>query len=465
MADTLERKVDLVVIGGGITGLAAAWSASARGHDTVLLESSERFGGSVVTHHEGDYRVEGGPHNLLVNDADLEAFLREAGLWEKGIDSADEASRRFIVRRGAPVALPSGLGSFFSSPFLSVPGKIRLLMEPFCHGKAPAGEEAMGPWVARHFGREAGVGLADPFISGIYAGDPEKISLQAAFPQVAAIAELHPSLVRAMFRRRKQMRASGESRYARRMMSFPEGLGQMIGHLVRKAPFDPLAGVNIRSIKSESKGWRLRVRVGAEEDVRTIQTSKLLVAVPPTALAEMPFEDEIRKRLQPFEEVESPPVTTLSVAFKRKKVRHPLDGFGMLCPAREKREVLGILFDSSLFPGRAPEDEVLLSAFVGGVRAPERARRDTGDLLEIVTRECQELLGAEGEPVFWKSTFWPRAIPQYNLGYASIAENLNRLEDSFLNLAFAGNARDGVALGSCILSGVRRVKQLTGAVE
>jgi len=460
MSGETERSADFVVIGGGVTGLAAAWTAGARGKETVLLESSERFGGSVVTHREGDYRVEGGPHTLLVNDPDLENFLRETGLWERAIESGEEAAKRFVVRGGRPVALPSGPGEFLTSSFLSWPGKLRLLMEPFFHGSAGRGEEAMGPWVERHFGREVKEQLADPFISGIYAGDPERISLQAAFPQLASIAGLHPSLFRSFLRRGKQLRQSGESRYPRRMMSFPDGLGEMVSHLARKGSFDALAGVRLHSLTKESEGWRVRFRIGSESDVQTIRSPALLVAVPPTALPELPFADGIREELAPFSQVESPPVTTFSLAFKRKEVRHQLDGFGMLCPQRENRQVLGILFDSSLFPARAPEEEVLLSAFLGGVRDPEKARLSTSELLEIVCHECGELLGSEGKPSFWKATFWPRAIPQYNLGFSKIVSRLDALEQSCPGLGFAGNARDGVALGSCLLSGVRRAEAL-----
>ncbi|MGE9290312.1 MAG: protoporphyrinogen oxidase, partial [Puniceicoccales bacterium] len=411
-----ENRADLVVLGGGITGLAAAWTAGKFGAETVLLESSERFGGSVITHRNHGYVVEGGPHSLLVNDSELEAFLKDCGLWDRAVETSDAAGKRFIVRNGRPVALPSSPFGFVTSPFLSVAGKCRLMMEPFLHGTRPEGEEAIGPWVERHFGREVREGLADPFISGIYAGDPDKISLQAAFPLLANIAEMHPSLIRAFFQKRKENKEKGIERYPRKMLSFPDGLGEMVGHLVRKGDFTARPGVRLRSIDRDQSEWRIRYRIGSETEVKTLRTPKLLVAVPPSALADLPFDQKIRENLATMANVVAPPVTTFSIAFKRKEVGHPLDGFGMLCPSRENREVLGILFDSSLFPQRAPEGEVLLSAFLGGARTPENARHDTESFLRIVKKECKELLDAHGEPTYWKSTYWPRAIPQYNLG-------------------------------------------------
>jgi len=453
---TTERSADLVVIGGGIAGLAAAWTAGDHGCDTVLLEKSDRFGGSVLTHRSEGYRVEGGPHTLLVNEQGVEDFLRKTGLWDRAIDSQDQASKRFIVRRGKPVALPSGPLDFLTRPFLSPWAKGRLILEPLLHGKGPEGEEAIGPWVGRHFGREVQHGLADPFVSGIYAGDPDRISVQSAFPKLAAIADLHPSLFRAFLKHGREMKASGKHRYPRRMMSFPDGLGEMVEHLVESGKFDPLSGVQIDSIHSTSAGWTVNVRLGSNPDAIALTAKRLVVAVPPSALHRLPFAEGIRERLSLFSEVESPPVTTFSLAFKRKDVKHPLDGFGMLCPQRENREALGILFDSSLFPGRAPDDEVLLSVFLGGIRSPEKARLSTEELLQVAVKECRELLGATGAPTFWKSTFWPRAIPQYNLGYARKIEILSQIENTETGLTFAGNARDGVALGSCILSGVTR---------
>jgi len=457
-----ERKVDLAVVGGGITGLAAAWTAAAEGFSVVLLESSDRFGGSVITHRANGYTIEGGPHTLLVNDQEVEDFLQSCGLWDQAIESQPGAAKRFVVRDGRPAALPSSLPSFLTGSFLSVPGKLRLLMEPFLQGKGSPKEEAMGPWVKRHFGREVSEGLADPFISGIFAGDPEKISLQAAFPELAKIAGLHPSLIRSFLKKKKISKADGVVKYPRRMLSFPEGLAQMIGHLSRKGSFRSLAGSRLRSISKDKEGWFLQYRTGSEEAGRRLRANRILIAVPPHVLPELPFADGIKSKLAEFSKVESPPVTTFSIAYRREDVTHPLDGFGVLAPSRESREVLGILFDSSLFPGRAPAGEVLLSAFLGGVRNAERGRLDTETILRLVRKECRELLGAHGEPTYWKSTFWPRAIPQYNLGYHNIAANLNEIEAENHGLAFAGNARDGVSLGACILSGIRRARDLSG---
>lgn len=452
--------VDVVVIGGGITGLSAAWAAGASGRSTVLLESGNRLGGSVVTHVDEGFTVEGGPHALLVQEQELEDFLRFIGIWDSAVEAAPNAKKRFVLRKGRPVALPVSLGSFLTGSFLSLPGKLRLMAEPILHGNVPGGEEALGPWVERHFGREVREGLADPFVSGIFAGDPEKISVQAAFPSLAETAGLHPSLIRAFLKKSKQRRKAGEMRYGRKMISFPGGLGGLVRHLSRKGPFKTKVGVRLERVEAGSEGWVLRYRSGSDKELRTIRARKLLVCVPPHVLPDLPFEAAISARLERFKEVVSPPVTTCAVAYAREDVAHPLDGFGMLAPGREKREILGVLFDSSLFPDRAPDGKVLLSAFLGGVRYPDQARLDTQALLETVARECRDLLGAKGEPQFYKTTYWSRAIPQYNVGYLQIASLLDDLEDNNRGLGFAGNARDGVSVGNCILSGVRRVKAL-----
>ena len=391
----------------------------------MLLERSDRLGGSVLTHRDDGYTVEGGPHALLVQDERLERFLRECGIWESAVPSDPVAAKRFVVRKGRPVALPYSPGSFLFGSFLPPQAKLRLLLEPFFHGQPPAGgDEAIGPWVGRHFGTEVREALADPFVSGIFAGDPEKISVRAAFPKLAEVAELHPSLLRAAIRRSRESKRSGESRYGRKMISFPGGLEDLIGHLSRKGGFAVNPGAGLEAIEKEGGGWRIRFRSGADGAKQSVRAGRVVVAVPPHALPELPFDPEIGGHLAAFADVEAPPVTTFAVAYRREQVGHSLDGFGVLAPSREKRKVLGILFDSSLFPGRTPGGEVLLSAFLGGARAPEQGRLDTETCLGLVREECAALLGAKGDPVYWKSTFWPRAIPQYNLGYGDMCAAL-----------------------------------------
>ena len=457
-----SEEADLLVVGGGATGLAGAWTGARAGKNVVLLEAGDRLGGSVRTHSEDGYVVEGGPHALLVQEPELEEFLRDCGIADSALEADPSAGKRFVVRNGKPVPLPSSPGGFLFGSFLPPWAKIRLLLEPFRHGKAPEGEEAIGPWVGRHFGNEARDALADPFVSGIFAGDPDRISVQAAFPKLAEIAALHPSLVRAFLRRARERRREGGRRPARRMISFPGGLGDLVGHLSRKGGFDVRPGSRLTRIERDAEGWRVRFRSGDDPETKHLRAARLLVCVPPHALPGLPFDDRISEVLAGFEAVESPPVTTFAVAYPRDRVAHPLDGYGVLAPDREKRDVLGILFDGSLFPGRAPEGQVLVSAFLGGARHPERARMDAETLLGTVGRECRELLGAEGEPVYWKSTYWPRAIPQYDLGFRSIADRLDGLEERNPGLAFAGNVRDGVSLGNCLLSGVRRTRGLLG---
>ncbi|MFP4352591.1 MAG: protoporphyrinogen oxidase [Puniceicoccaceae bacterium] len=457
----MTDEADLAVIGGGAAGLAAAWTGARAGAKTVLLERSDRLGGSVLTHRDDGYIVEGGPHALLVQDERLERFLRECGIWESAVPSDPVAAKRFVVRKGRPVALPSSPGSFLFGSFLPPHAKLRLLLEPFRHGSPPAeGDEAIGPWVGRHFGAEVREALADPFVSGIFAGDPEKISLRAAFPKLAEVAGLHPSLLRAAIRRARESRRAGESRYGRKMISFPGGLRDLIDQLSRKGGFAVNPGAGVDSIEKEEGGWRIRFRSGGDGAKRTVRAGKLVVAVPPHALAGLPFDPAIAERLAVFADVAAPPVTTFAVAYRRDQVAHPLDGFGVLAPSRERRKVLGVLFDSSLFPGRTPEGQVLLSAFLGGARAPDQGRLDTETCLRLVREECAALLGAVGDPVYWKSTFWPRAIPQYNLGYRDIVAVFDRIETAAEGLAFAGNARDGVSLGNCLLSGVNRTEGL-----
>jgi oxygen-dependent protoporphyrinogen oxidase len=202
--------------------------------------------------------------------------------------------------------------------------------------------------------------------------------------------------------------------------------------------------VSIDSIRRGESGWTI------EWNQTRHHYDRVILTTPAHALPKLPLEAALHQALAFLAAVDYPPVSVLSLAFKRPKVAHPLDGFGVLVPECEKRTVLGVLFPSSLFRGRAPGDEVLLTAFVGGERQPELAVPETGAVLATVLPELREWLGASGEPTFVHHKHWPKAIPQYKLGYGTLLDQMKRVEANFPGLELAGNYRDGISLSYCI---------------
>lgn len=443
----------IAIIGSGITALARAWELTRQGHTCTVLESSDHIGGSIQSHREGPYLAEEGPNSLQVNSPEVDAFLQSIPGLEARIVEADAAAKkRYIVRDGQLHAVPMNPWQAITTSLWSVGGRLRVLQEPFIKPIAADSEESAADFVRRRLGNELYQYAINPLIGGIYAGDPEQLSLRYAFPKLYALEQNHGGLIRgaiAKMRTAKRSNAQPDApAFKKRIISFKDGLAEL-PHLLAQALGDKVqAGVSIDSIQQDGAHWTLSCN-GQRRSF-----DQILVTLPAHALGKLPFPEGVRQSFQPLAAIDYPPVSVLSLAFKRSDVAHPLDGFGALVPECEQRNILGVLFPSSLFAGRAPKDEVLLTAFVGGERQPALATPDTAALQTTVLDELRPLLGVHGEPTFVHHRHWPRAIPQYKLGYGTKLDHMTKIEADFPGLQLAGNYRDGISLTYCIESAV-----------
>lgn len=448
-----EKDPGTIVIGAGLTGLAAAVELRRAGHRVLVLEAGGRAGGAVCTDAADGFLAERGPNTLMVNDPQVGEFLRVNGL--EGEMVAPRAARRFIVRGGKPLALPSGPAGAVTTPVFSLAGKLRILAEPFIP-RGTVDDESLADLVRRRLGPEMLAYAIEPFVAGIYAGNPEKLSARHAFPKLWNLERRHGSFIRGALR----LRRSGPPQ---RMVSFRNGMRALPDALAASLGADLRLGAHVEEIVRGDDGrWRVTWREGggASSDAGA---PKLVCAVPAFAVPPLPWPGALRDGLGILDEIEYPPVTVVVHGFRRADVAHPLDGFGMLVPAAERRRILGTLFTSSLFPGRAPEGCVLLTTFVGGARQPRLAELGDDALDQDVCSDLRELLGLDGPPVFRRIYRWPRAIPQYNTGYGRILSALESLEAAWPGLHLAGNYRGGIAAGQCILNGMQLAARIAGA--
>lgn len=454
---TLENDLNLennshnqiLVIGAGLTGLTAACALKQRGASVTVLELSSRSGGAVRSERVDGFLVEHGPNSMMTNDEEVRAFLRASDL-DGGIVTP-LAKKRFLVRGGHPVAMPSGPAGAVGTPLFSLAGKIRVLAEPF----VPRGredDESLADLVRRRLGSEMLSYAIEPFVAGIYAGNPEKLSARYGFPKLWNLERNYGSFIRGAVK----LRRSGPPQ---QMLSFRDGMEALPVRLAEILGNDLHCGVRLEKISRESDGrWHAVWSEGGEN--RETSADRVICAVPAFAAPDIPWQDDLLTSLDFLREIEYPPVTVVALGFRRADVRHPLDGFGMLVPAVEQRKILGTIFSSSLFPGRAPEDHVLLTTFVGGSRQPRLAAIGDDALVEDVCRDLRDLLGTSGEPVFRKIVRWPRAIPQYNTGYGRFLTAMENLEAAWPGLHLAGNYRGGIAAVQCIHNGLRLAEQL-----
>lgn len=440
------------VIGAGIAGLTTAYQLHERGFDVHVFEARDRVGGAIRTVRRDGYLVECGPNTLQSTSPVLERLMTSLDLDDVLLEADAAANKRFVVRDAVPHALPSSPPGLITTPLFSVAAKLRLLAEPFIGTAPPDLEESVATFARRRLGREPLDYGVDPFVGGIFAGDPARLSLQHAFPTLYELEQEHGSLLVGGIRKMLSKRRASKPAPAPRRRSFtfrdglqtlPEALAATLGHRLHlEAPVQALAEHHGR--------WSLTLE---SSDAPLPDTYDVVVyAAPMHRLGSIRFEGV--EDLSPLEAIEYPPVTVVALGFRREQVRHPLDGFGVLVPSIEDEyRILGTLFISSLFSGRAPEGHVLLSTFVGGARHPELASLPEDDLLALVTDDLRRLLGTDGQPPFAHIYAWPHAIPQYTLGYGAKKALIERVERTHAGLFFAGSYRGGISVSDSITSG------------
>lgn len=460
MTQANSRK-RVAVVGGGITGLTAAYRLAAGGHEVTLLEQSDRLGGSIRTERIDGWLVEGGPNSLLEGEEGLSELIRDLGLEGELQAGGAAAKNRFIVRKGRLQALPMSPPALLTTRLYSVGMRLRVFAEMLQKPRKRGADVSLQQLILDHFGREAVDYGLNPFVGGVYAGDPERLSARHSFPKLWEIEQTTGSIIRGQMAAAKERKAAGRPRP--RIVSFRAGLAALPEALASRLPVGAVRlGSRVARLE-RTDGWTV-VWTGASGTEERAQFDDVVLAAPAGALAKLAIGPAGERPLAGLSEVMHPPVTSLFLGFKREQVRHPLDGFGALIPAVEGRQELGILFSSSLFEGRAPAGHVALTVMVGGMRQPELARLDRAALWDAVKGDLRELLGVEGEPVFSRYNAWPAAIPQYNLGYEHVLDAIAACERSNPGLHIGGNVRDGIAVPSCIGAGLRLAAEVdTGA--
>lgn len=453
MSSSSPRNV--AVIGAGITGLAAAFRLTQRGHRVRLFEASGRVGGTIRSESIDGWLIEAGPNSLRIADAATRALIDELGLRDAIVRTAAHAQNRYIVRRGRPVAAPLKPPQFIGSPLLSLGAKLRLLGEMWSSRRVRTADLSLEDFVRAHVGQEAVDYLLNPFVAGVYAGNPRKLSARFAFPELWEAEQKHGSLLRAQRAAARARKLAGQP--APEIVSFAAGLQTLPDTLAARLP----AGVLARHARVETlvpgTPWNVVWTDGTRTQTETFD--RVIAALPAPGLAQLRFGTLGERPLASLDAIEHPPVASLFLGYRRADVAHPLDGFGMLVPEIERRGILGVLFSSSLFSGRAPADHVALTVLVGGSRQPELARLPADQLLAAVAPDLRALLGVHGTPVFQRHHFWPRAIPQYALGHEVHLDTMATAERVHRGFLVGGQARNGISVPACIAAGERLAAQ------
>jgi oxygen-dependent protoporphyrinogen oxidase len=474
----------VAIIGAGITGLTAAFYLKRQGVPVTVYEAGRRVGGVIQSLRQDGFLAEFGPNTILETSPKIAQLVRDAGLESRKLATDPQAEARYVVRYGRPIEMPGSPLGFFTTPLFTAKAKLAVLREPFIKPRRDGVEESIAQFVVRRFNQEFLDHAIDALVAGIYAGDPHKLSLPHAFPKLKALEDNYGSMIKGQIFGARDRKKSGEVAKDRAAkFSFGEGLQVLPDTLAAQLGDSLKLNTLVTKLTQTSDGWRLifsegRVPNSKNENgdswnssLRNVEAEHSAVIYCGTAyrLAELEIcrtgvapvsnffkEDGDRRDACPttFSEISYPPVASVVLGFHREDVTHSCAGFGMLIPKIEGFKILGTIFSSALFPNRAPSGHLNLTSYIGGARYPELASLPPAQLVELVLADLRVLLGVKGKPTFVHTAFWPKAIPQYNVGYGKYRQLLNDLEASAPGLFFAGHYRDGVSLGDSIVSGV-----------
>lgn len=442
---------DVLVVGAGISGLTAAFQLVRRGLKVEVIDAAPRVGGVIGSERRDGILFERGPNSVLDTSPLINELLDELGIRSERVEMSAIAAKRFLVRSGKLNALPVTPWAFAMTPLFTLAAKLRLLKEPFVTQAAASSEESVAQFVRRRLGRECLDYAVEPFVAGVYAGDPDELSLSAAFPRLRELERRYGSLIKGQILGAGERAKSGaKSRNVAPSFSFRHGMQTLTDALAR----------HVERVSLKTRAVQLRCQTGgaitviAEREGETVERrAKALVLSVPADCAAGLIRELAPDSARALDEIPYAPVVSVVHGYRRDDVRHPLDGFGLLAPRAEGRRILGTLFSSSMFEGRAPDGVVVFTTFLGGRRDPQLASRPEEELAKIVREELAELVGAHGRPAFRALTRWPRAIPQYTLGHLERIRCLEQAQQVLPGLHLCASYRGGVAVGDCIKSG------------
>ncbi len=464
----------VAIVGGGISGLTTALHLEDRagevpdGVEVMVLEASDAPGGNIRTDRHEGFIIEAGPNGYLDNVPTTPALVRRLGLEDQVQKAEESAANRYLYRNGRLHLLPTGPVGFLKSPVLSLPGRLRVFLEPFGKAKPEGIDETIFDFASRRIGTEAASILIDAMVSGVFAGNVHELSLSSSFPKMARMEEEHGGLVKAMMAGMKRKRAAKKEVEARRargedvealtqpggpagpggtLTSFKNGLDTLpttlareLGEVVRyEAPVVGMAW----DAEAET-AWTLRLEEG-----EAIHADAVVVAVPSPKAA--PLLGTLDPELgDVVSEIRTASLAVVALAYDADSMGGAPDGFGFLVPRGTGPRILGCLWDSSVFPGRAPRGKVLLRAMIGGAHDPEAVTLSDRELLEQVRSDLHLAMKLEAEPLFTRIYRWRMGIGQYTVGHQERLDRIHRSLARTPGLWVAGSSFYGISMNACI---------------
>jgi oxygen-dependent protoporphyrinogen oxidase len=465
-------KTDVIIIGEGITGLCIAYWLKKRGIKVTVLAKDSDVGGTMKSVQDHGFLYETGANTALETTPLFKELVSDLKLESEFAYANPEGKNRYILRDGILHSMPLGPGSFFSTKLFSPAAKFRLMKEPFI-GKATK-EETIAEFVERRLGRDFLDYAIDPFVAGVFAGKPEQLSVRSAFPKLYALEEKYGGLVKGMIKGAQERKQRAEKAKDRaETFSFVSGM-QMLPHAIAtslgKAVILNAKVTNIRNLtttrnepSNEPDARRYLVEYLHNDQEAEMEADSVVFAIP--AYDASPIIKSLSvDTAHVLSSIYYSPIVSIFLGVNRENIGHRLDGFGFLIPSKEKRKILGCLWNSCLFAHRAPAGMAALNAFIGGARQPELTTLSDERIIQITLDELKSIMQLSGNPVYLHLTRWQKSIPQYEIGYQHKIDALTQFEESLPGIVLAGNYRGGISVGDCVQNAHEIAKTLSANI-
>jgi oxygen-dependent protoporphyrinogen oxidase len=452
----VEDPLDLLIVGGGVSGLTLGREVLLRKPDynVVVLESGERPGGTMRSEWVDGCLCEWGPNGFLTNVPFTRDLAVDLGLEERLLPAGEAAQDRFLWVRGALRRVPMTPPAFLKSDVLSTRGKLRMFLEPFKRGPRGDAEDTLHTFAVRRVGSEAASVLVDAMVSGIYAGDPSELSLKATFPRMAEMEERHGSLVKAMIALRRSRGKTGEkgggpAGPGGTLTSFDLGMETLIQKLAEELGSRVRTEAKVQSMApAPVGGYQVAATVGGTAS--TFFARRVVLATP-AHVSRGILKEHYPRIARPLGEIPYAGVMVACLIYERDQIAHPLNGFGFLVPRGQGPRMMGCIWTSSIFPSHVRENRVLLRVMMGGARDPEGTMLSEGRTVDLAHVELQRILGRiDGPPIETRLYRHAKGIPQYVLGHLGRLRTLERELEQTPGLELTGNAYRGIGVNDCV---------------
>ncbi len=426
-------KKHTVVLGCGISGLSVAHFLSKKTDDFIVLEKSEKTGGNIHSKLIDGYLIENGPNTVLLNNESIKSLIKDCGLWNKMSTPLETAeNNRYVLHQNKLQLLPRNPIEFIKTPLLKWYEKLRLLKEPFI--KPHQSDTSLAEFISRRFGKAILKQFVEPFVTGIYSGNPKKMSAKHTLKMIWEAEQKHGSVIKGLMKKKKAPKA--------RMFNFPNGLSELTDEISQRLKDKIQCNTEVVSIIKIEEGYEI-----IDSNNNIIHCQKIISTIPAHSLSKVIETIELITNLNAIEYV---PVDVFHFGFDKNEVKNQAQGFGVLSKQSDNKHFLGILFNSRIFPHVSPKNKELFTVIVGGSRQSELCSLEKDELEKIVLDEVMELMQCKKMPTFKNHTSYIKGIPQYGLELDQLILEIDKFESNFPNFHILGNYFNGVSVSDCV---------------